>query len=365
MKQLASACRWAAVTLFFVSLLLPAYHAYEDIPGVWALFFGWLGLFAGHYSWVANPLLWISWFKYSKNDYQPALAMALIAFAFSLTFLLADTIPVGSSGPSSYKALSGYYLWVLSISMTAFSAAIKLYFEFGGIEIEGEVFDAQKHFTHSEYFLFAVLVAVPLFFSAGPLLKEKYDTDMRFAQQCSTAIENIIQIPKNVEGIYLDQDGGLMFDGIIDGAYNSRSSSLLGEPLVNNGFLRFYESQARSNPKIIGIQVDYRRYDLDEKEKPVANLLSQYGVFRSQLTNPSNEKLGITGFELVVKNLKTNEITATFRYFHNEKSRRVCGHQVGGRLSEAEFIRRAFGLQQRFSYLERGQLKQPMTINNQ
>ncbi|WP_155516650.1 hypothetical protein [Ralstonia solanacearum] len=91
-----------------------------------ALLLGPIGLFGGHFSWLANPLLWGSWIALRKGYFDVALAVAVIAIATALTFLVGKTIPVGDSGNYAYEVRFGYYIWLTSIALAGTAAAIHL-----------------------------------------------------------------------------------------------------------------------------------------------------------------------------------------------------------------------------------------------
>lgn len=119
--------------LYIVCLATPAYHpsiGYAE-AGVYygwaALLLGPVGLFGGHFSWLANPLLWCSWITFRKNNYRVAFAYAVVAIAMALTFLRGETIPVGSSGNYPYEILFGYYIWLTSIGFAGAAARVRLY----------------------------------------------------------------------------------------------------------------------------------------------------------------------------------------------------------------------------------------------
>lgn len=111
-----------SVALFLVCLAVPAYHpvigyAEAGIYYGWAaLLLGPIGLFGGHFSWLANPLLWFSWIAFWRKKYGPALVTATLGAAIALSFLLGKTIPVGSSGNYPYEVLYGYYIWLGAIA---------------------------------------------------------------------------------------------------------------------------------------------------------------------------------------------------------------------------------------------------------
>ncbi|MFZ6720304.1 hypothetical protein [Undibacterium sp. Ji49W] len=117
-----------SLVLYFICLVTPAYHpviGYAE-AGVYygwaALLLGPIGLFGGHFSWLANPLLWFSWSKFESKNYNAALGASILAIMMALTFLLNGTIPVGSSGSYKYEVLFGYYLWLGSVVLAGFAA---------------------------------------------------------------------------------------------------------------------------------------------------------------------------------------------------------------------------------------------------
>jgi len=104
---------------------MPAYlTGYPDAKsqahyGVEAFVLGPIGLFAGHASWVANPILWVAWFKRTGSQYGLPFVLALLAGAVAASFLLNKTIAVGSAGEYSYKATYGFYVWLASMCLAA------------------------------------------------------------------------------------------------------------------------------------------------------------------------------------------------------------------------------------------------------
>jgi hypothetical protein len=85
-------------------------------PGWVLLVFGWLGIPFGYLMWIANPLLYASWYCCLCNKYEKALLCSLIALVLMLSFLLCKRVVVGDS--PMYSVIIGYgvgyYLWVAS-----------------------------------------------------------------------------------------------------------------------------------------------------------------------------------------------------------------------------------------------------------
>ena len=119
-----------SLVLYFISLATPAYHSdigYAeggDYYGWAALLLGPIGLFAEHFSWLANPLLWFSWMNFHRKFFGSAFVASILAILMTLTFLVNKTIPVGSSGNFKYQVLIGYFLWVGSVVLAALAAGI-------------------------------------------------------------------------------------------------------------------------------------------------------------------------------------------------------------------------------------------------
>lgn len=94
-----------------------------------AFLLGWFAMFSGGagISWIANPLLFISWFTLKKNI-QTAVLLSAIATLSSLSFLLFDRIGTSESGHSQqilvYKA--GYWIWLSSCATTLVGSVILL-----------------------------------------------------------------------------------------------------------------------------------------------------------------------------------------------------------------------------------------------
>jgi hypothetical protein len=176
-----------------------------------------------------------------------------------------------------------------------------------------------------------------------------HKADRRMKQLCASAGEEIFTIPKGIEGVYLERDAALRLTDIRNGLYRSRGVGTIGEPLVNSGWIRYFETKAKRSVRD-STASPYERYTIQEKKEPVDELMSEYGVFRTKITTSADDRIGTEGYELSIKRLATDEVTATKRYFFSTKTRRVCALQADG-VDEAEFLRRALGMQRRFDSL--------------
>jgi hypothetical protein len=117
------------VVIFVLSLITPAYKYdyYGTLHysfGIEAFLLGPIGLFAGHFSWLANVFLLLAVLT-QKNKPNLSNCMFIISLAVACTFLLGKTIAVGSAGDFEYHVHVGFYLWLLSILSAFFGSLTK------------------------------------------------------------------------------------------------------------------------------------------------------------------------------------------------------------------------------------------------
>lgn len=99
-------------------LLAPAWVANDDPwPGWGALLMGPIGVPLGYVAWLANPLLWYAWFATARGLHSRAVVSAIFAIVLALSFLLHQTIPVGSSGEFAFSIRYGFGLWLISMAL--------------------------------------------------------------------------------------------------------------------------------------------------------------------------------------------------------------------------------------------------------
>ena len=124
------AALWASWLLFLAGLALPAFRATqvgrdpEYVLGIFALALGPMALLDGHYAWLANPLLLISWLCTTKQMREAAQFLAALAFIIAGTFLLGGTLSDGGSGELRYRVSIGYFAWLASILCAALAGLI-------------------------------------------------------------------------------------------------------------------------------------------------------------------------------------------------------------------------------------------------
>lgn len=108
---------WASLAVFGISLAVPAYvtgteRSSQAHYGLEALLLGPIGLFAGHFSWLANLLLLGAWTP--RDDTLVSSSFAVMGLLIALTFLFGNTVAVGRAGEYPYRVAIGYFLWITS-----------------------------------------------------------------------------------------------------------------------------------------------------------------------------------------------------------------------------------------------------------
>jgi hypothetical protein len=111
-----------SIGVFIISLTQKSYCTVggncEYFSGLLNLIFGWFGVFKLHFpafTWLANPLLFISWILFKKNP-QKSLILSCIIFPLMLSFLLVNKIIVNDGSTTSIINFYGlgYWLWLFS-----------------------------------------------------------------------------------------------------------------------------------------------------------------------------------------------------------------------------------------------------------
>jgi hypothetical protein len=118
----------ASLIAYLSSLCLPAYYVGSGgaFPGIFALVRGPIDLLALHVPWLANPLLFLSWWQLFKGTPVKAIAFSFLAIAAALVFWLGENrvqIATGSSA-STYFVRSGYFVWFASVTVQFVASAL-------------------------------------------------------------------------------------------------------------------------------------------------------------------------------------------------------------------------------------------------
>lgn len=114
----------SSIGLFIASLFQDGFLIEGSNPRAWApcfglLLIGWIGIFQGNLTWLANPLILFAWLAYAdaRSRYQ-SIPFASLSLCFALSFMLYGKILSSEAGHYS-KVTSlelGYWLWVASIT---------------------------------------------------------------------------------------------------------------------------------------------------------------------------------------------------------------------------------------------------------
>ena len=120
-----------SIVIFIFSLTQEAYYIdgtdYDAWAAAWGLLLiGWVGVFDGGagISWLANPLLILSWGLYFFDKGKLASITSILAVVAATSFLSFDTV-ISSAAPTYSKITEiklGYWLWLAStVIMAIFS----------------------------------------------------------------------------------------------------------------------------------------------------------------------------------------------------------------------------------------------------
>jgi hypothetical protein len=191
-------------------------------------------------------------------------------------------------------------------------------------------------------------IAWTYFLSNDAPFRLAQEVEQVFQQRCAMAGEKIYEQPQNVQSIYLDHDVGAYFNDIKNGRHGGYGSGPLGGPLVYRGFLLYYETR-NDRQKSDGGGARYLWHALNDRNgEPEEELTSEYGVFRKSLVTDDERKLGLSGTEVTIKNLRNDRVVASLVFFTNSRGWAICGHSGNGRFDISDFIIRSLNLTQRF-----------------
>ncbi|MFK7049096.1 hypothetical protein FLACOL_01838 [Flavobacterium columnare] len=123
-----------SLILLLMSLTQNAYYIAEmkDSIGSFGLtsfLLGWFDIFGPGISWLANPLLIISWIVLIFKNSKISLYLSFMAVVFSLSFLFFKEIIVNEAGEKSEIIVygNGYWLWLSSCVLNFFGNIIVCY----------------------------------------------------------------------------------------------------------------------------------------------------------------------------------------------------------------------------------------------
>lgn len=115
--------------LFALSWFLPGFYTkqtHQPHNSFELLITGWLGIFALHFSWLANPLYLGALIARISSPRNSAI-LAILAFCMALEFLLHSSILADEGGGTAtiMGVGWGYYLWLMSFMTLASSSLAK------------------------------------------------------------------------------------------------------------------------------------------------------------------------------------------------------------------------------------------------
>ena len=120
-----------SIGLFIISLSQKCYCTPSHCSySIMAFLLGLAGMAssAAAFSWLANPLLIISWILQKRNP-RGSMLLTMFAFLFTLSFLLFDSVLANENGQqqaiTSYKP--GYWFWVCSAGIMMLGGFVQVY----------------------------------------------------------------------------------------------------------------------------------------------------------------------------------------------------------------------------------------------
>lgn len=120
-KNLRKIILFLSMLAFVISLTQNCYCTAEDcMPSIFALLFGFFGIFSGVVSWFANPALLYSWIHIKDNEKSTMLSVLALFLAgiFLIYRKVGSNENGGTSEIISYELV--YWLWLCSTGITFF-----------------------------------------------------------------------------------------------------------------------------------------------------------------------------------------------------------------------------------------------------
>ena len=167
-----------------------------------------------------------------------------------------------------------------------------------------------------------------------------------FAMRCLDAKELIHYVPENVEGVYVEHEMIPKFSSVINNSFGMERSESLTRRLFRERLIKFKERPSSYAWDRIATDAKYERsFSRKGKERElVDDLKSKYGVFVTSTTNVADKNFRVEGYEISIRDLSTDEVTATSSYFYNSRLEHVCGQARNSTISGSDFVARALGL---------------------
>lgn len=302
-----------SIILFGLSLFSDAFYVgetYKSHKAYELLLIGWLGLFDGHLSWLANVFYLIALYKVNKATSR---IWAGFALALAISFLFHEKILINEAGHhSSITAYGwGYFCWVCAI----------------GVLFAGSLLDYRKlvEIVYLKligwWVLFCLCTfSVHHFLGADSIYQINYESQKLFNEKCAISGKKIYFKNTNpVKGIYFQSNWGadIVNSQVVD-------VGTLADGLMNGHHLSFYETTNDRDYENEGAdKLPYRRYvSANDKGIATSQLESEYAV----ITTPFSyeRRFNIIGGHVMIKDLKEDKIMAEATYVVNTKTHQVC-----------------------------------------
>jgi hypothetical protein len=311
---------WVSLILFGTSLILPAYYikeTHEPTLSMAHLLLGWLGLLAGYYAWLANPIFLIAVIKFQKP--RTSYTLGVVALCLALSFLLHDKI-ITSEAPT-YATITaygwGYFLWVLS--MIVFTA--------GQYSLTKNRNSKSKLASISVWSISAISVfCLHYFIGENSQFEIEVNRDRIFKEKCLVSGEKVLRKVNDVKGIYFNSYGGGNYEMFEDGSWHHTGGGISGMQILSNGSILFYETKNHhTNETYKGYNKAFRKYVLnDHLGVATDHLESNYAVLISKFDIPKS--LNIVAEKITVTDLTNNSVLAEAVYTYDPIDKRFCGN---------------------------------------
>ena len=213
----------------------------------------------------------------------------------------------------------------------------------------GWKFDGFRNFEKAMIFVFC---AVPTSYSAyfyiaedGPFRLAREAKNV-FEKKCVMAGEVLPQEPVGeMQSLYLDNDWSSRF-GVKNGVLSDGGGGILGEPLVNSGWLLFFETKNQYGRQ----PGKFKKYSFADGRKWVYGdtLTSKYAVFVKDMVTDVDPRLKVGGAQVSIVDLEANKTIASTTYFVSRRDGKFCGDIPSGYFDTGEFIRRALALKMQY-----------------
>jgi hypothetical protein len=109
----------SSITSYVLALYAPAFY-YDDTEswsGISALLTGWLGVFFGYISWLANPLFLASWVCILLKESTLVISSSALGCILCLSFLFHKEVVINEAGGTGIISGmgEGFWLWFASL----------------------------------------------------------------------------------------------------------------------------------------------------------------------------------------------------------------------------------------------------------